>query len=361
MVGRDAARIAITAGGVGMAIVLNLFLLALYAGIRDEGNGWVSTRPVDAWVVGPHTTNFIKSSSLLRAGEAAALRAEPAVASATPVLRLIAQLEGTDRPVTAIVIGLEPASADGRPDVVEGAAGPGRGEIVLDRALARLLDVALDDSLLIQGQRFRVTGLSRGTNSIMTQLAFVSIEDAQAMLGLRDVVSYFLVRGVPGIEPEALAARLRERAPRAAVITQRDFARNNMDELRGGLLPVLATVAVLGAAVAVAVLALLLYGSVIEQREDYALLKALGAPTRTIVRVVLAQALAAVAGGFLLGLAAYALAVPVAWRLVPVVTLALSPGAVAIIGACALGVAVAGALLPLNRIARIHPAEVFRA
>lgn len=361
MVARDAARFAITIAGVGMSVVLILFLLALYDGVRTESNGWVATRPIDAWVAQAKTTNFIKASSYLPIRVADSLRAEPGVAEASPLLRLITLLEAGPHRITAIVVGLERGSELGRPDVVEGTSRVGNDEIILDWALARRLEVRLGDSLVIQERRLRVTGISRGTNSVLTQFAFITLDDAHEVLGFPDVASYFLVRAAPGVRADSLIDRLRARSERIAVLAQTTFAENNMDELRGGLLPILATVAVLGAIVAVAVLTLLLYGSVLERREDYALLKAIGAPSRVLGRVMLGQAVAAVLGGLVVGMVAFFIAVPLAGKFAPAVPLSLSAITVVVVSSVALAVGAIAALLPLRRIASIHPAEVFRA
>ncbi|MEO6446107.1 MAG: ABC transporter permease [Gemmatimonadaceae bacterium] len=361
MVARDAVRFAITTGGVGMAVVLMFFLLALYRGVRIESNGWVSSRPAAVWIAQVNTTNFIKASSFLPAAVADAAREQPGVAEAMPLLRLITLLETGQRHLTAIVVGIDSASTLGQPEVVEGTSQLSPGDIILDGALSRRLGAKPGDTLRIEGRPFRVTGISRGTNSVLTQFAFITFEDASSLLGFPGVASYVLVRALPGTNADTLATTLRASIPKVAVLTQLDFADNNMDELRGGLLPILATVAVLGGIVAVAVLTLLLYGSVLERREDYALLKAIGAPSRVLATVMMGQAFAVVSGGVIVGLGVYAIAVPVAARLAPAVPLALSAGTVIVVSACAFVTGVIGTLLPLGRIARIHPAEVFRA
>jgi putative ABC transport system permease protein len=361
MIACDATRFAITIAGVGMAVVLMLFLVALYNGVRTESNGWVASRPVDAWVAQMNTTNFIKASSFVPASLVDSLREEPGVAEVTPLLRVITLFESGPRHATAVVIGLDPGSAAGRPDVIAGTSRPETGGMILDGALAHRLGVHLGDSLDLEGHRFHVTGISRGTNSVLTQFAFVTIDEARELLPIRGIASYFLIRAAPGVRAEELIGRLRARSPHVAVLPQAIFAENNMEELRGGLVPILATVAVLGGIVAVAVLTLLLYGSVLERREDYALLKALGASSGVVARVVLAQAMTAVCGGLIVGTLVYAIVAALAARLVPAVPLSLAVEAAALVAAGAFVTGALGALVPLRRIARIHPAEVFRA
>jgi putative ABC transport system permease protein len=259
------------------------------------------------------------------------------------------------------VIGLEQESAAGRPHVVAGSPTPTPGGIVLDRALARRLDLTIGDSLTIEQRPFHVTGLSRGTNSVLTQFAFISMEDARALLGLDQVVSFVLVRGTDGTEENVLLERLRTRLPNADVLSQEAFSENNREESKAGLIPLLLTVAVLGGLVAAIVLTLLLYGSVLERREDYALLKAMGASPALLLRVVLGQAGAVVLGGLLVGPLAYLVAVPVVGALAPTVPVALSPLPVTAVVLGAFVIGGVGSVLPLRRIQRIDPGEVFRA
>lgn len=361
MIMHDRMRFGITIAGVGVAVVLMLFLLALYDGVRTESNGYVAGRPVDAWVAQGNTTNFIKSSSFLPAQVADTLRAVPGVAEVSPLLRLITLLEIGPRRTTAIVVGIEPHSLAGRPVVVAGSDRLEPGGMILDQALARRFGVRLGDSLHAQGHTFKVTGLSRGTNAVLTQLAFITRNDATELLGLPGVTSFLLVRSMAGVPQSVLMQRLRESTRGMSVLTQEEFAANNMDELSGGLFPILATVAVLGGIVAATVLALLLYGSVLERREDYALLKAIGASERVLAFLIVRQSLAAVGGGLVFGVFAYYACAPLILRIVPEMLLALSVRALVMVAAGAVVTGMLGALWPLRRISRIHPAEVFRA
>ena len=361
LIADEAARFGITIVGVAMAVVLMCGLLAINDGVRVESNGWVSSRPIDVWVAQGRTTNFIKASSFLPTSLADTVRDTPGVREFTTLLRLITQLEHGERRVTAIVVGLAADADAGRPQVVAGSASPGGNGIVLDRALAHRLRAGIGDTVRLEGRSLPVVGLSRGTNSVLTQVAFIPLAEATTLLPVQGITSYFLVRG-DGREPaDSLAARLRARMPRAAALTQAEFAANNVRELHGGIAPILAAVAVLGAIVGAAVLALLLYGAVLERREDYALLKAVGAPSSVLARVVVGQALAAVAGGVLAGVGLYLLVAPLVSRVMPPVPLALDARDVAYVAAGALAVGLLAALLPVRRIARIHPAEVFRA
>lgn len=361
MIAFDRLRFAITIAGIGCAVVLMLFLLALYNGVRVESNGYIAERPAQAWVAQDNTTNFIKSSSWVRASAGDALRAVSGVAEVSPILRLITTVDIGVQRTTAIVLGIEPRSTLGRPQVVDGVDTLARGELILDRALARRYGAQVGDTLQVQGRPFRLVGLSRGTNAILTQLAFIPLDDARDLLGFRDVASFFLVRGTPSVATDALVDALRGRVAHTNVFSQETFAATNMDELRGGLLPILATVAVLGGTVALAVLTLLLYGTMLERREAYAVLKAIGAADGYLTRLIVTQAMVAVLGGLAFGATAYAICAPITVRLVPVMALAIPWPALGMVAVAVVALGAVGALLPLRRVARIHPAELFRA
>lgn len=357
----DRLRFAITIAGIGVSVVLVLFLIALHDGIRRESNGYFERRPIDAWVAQDNTNNFIKSSSFVPMLARLAFDSVPGVAEVTPLVRLITTMDLPTAPVSVIVLGIDATSSAGVPDVSDGRAAPARGELVLDGALARRHHLAIGDSVTVQGRHFRIIGISHGTNSVLTQFAFISLADAHDLLGVPQLASFFLVRAKAGVTADTLAAHLNGRFPRTRAFTRDAFATSNLHELQEGLIPILITVAVIGGTVALIVLTLLLSGAILEQRETYAVLKALGASSGTLTRVVVAQSLVAVLGGVLCGLALYALCAPLVLRLVPVLALALRPQAAMAVSAAAVVVGLIGALVPLWRVARIHPAELFRA
>lgn len=357
----DRMRFAITAAGIGCAVALMLFLVALHDGVRIEANGYITSRPVHAWITQDNTTSFIKSSSFLLAAGSAAIASVEGVEEVTPIIRVITTMAFGDERVSVILLGIDAGSPAGRPSLTEGSMLAAAGDLVVDRAFARTRGLALGDSVLMQGRRFRVVGLSEGTNAVMTQFAFVGLDDARALLGIPQLASFFLVRAKAEVSADSLVARLEGRLPGTNVFTRDAFASNNLRESQGGLLPILVTVATLGGIVALAVLSLLLYGAILEQRETFAVLKAIGASDRVLARVVIFQSLAAVASGLAFGLAAYVICAPLIVRIVPVLALSLSWQAALAVAGLVTAIGLVGALLPLRRVATIHPAELFRA
>jgi putative ABC transport system permease protein len=245
--------------------------------------------------------------------------------------------------------------------VVDGAGTLEDGEIIVDRALARRSGLSVGDWLTIRGTLYQVSGLSTGTNVVVSQFTFVNQREAELLAGIKGVTSFYLVRARPGVAPSVLAARLEAAAPALNVFTASEFTRNNLEEMQAGLLPILATVALFGLVIGGALLTLLLYSSILERREDYAVLKAIGAGQGFLRALVVRQSLATVLCGLAFGAASYVVAAPAIQLLVPVLALALCTADLVLIAAAVVVMGAVGALIPLARIERIYPAEVFRA
>jgi len=363
LVSHDWVRFAVTVSGTGAALALMLFLASAYDGVKVESNGYVAGRPAGAWVAQGNASNLVRATSFMNPAWPDILRDSPAVGSVAPMLRLVLPVTIHGKSHTAFVWGIDPSLPATRPTVVLGDANLDPGEIILDRALARKADVTIGGTVGVQDRTFRVAGLSVGTNAVMTQFTFVRLEEANELLPitLRNVLSFLLITPKPGVSVDALVGDLRGRQDELNVLTSPEFVENNLDELRSGLLPILGTIGIFGAAVGSLVLTLLVYSSVLERREDYTLLKAIGAGPGYVRRLVLGQCLLAVAWGYGFGFAICVAIRPVLAWAVPVFVMSLSWPASAVIGLAAIAMGLTSAWLPLHQIERIYPAEVFRA
>jgi putative ABC transport system permease protein len=145
------------------------------------------------------------------------------------------------------------------------------------------------------------------------------------------------------------------------VFSKTEFVENTLTEMKTGVLPILWTVAVLGCVVGVAVMMLMLYGSVFEKREDYALLKALGASHRFLTFLVIRKALMCSLLGFILGFLLNRLLNPLLTSLVPELCMEFRWSLAGIVLSASLAIGVLGSWLSIIKVIRFSPAEVFRA
>ncbi len=357
---RNRGAAVVTVFGVAATVSLLLFLFAVHDGVKDGSTRYVRTAAVDIWVSQKNSDNILKSSSFLPAAVAQRVAAIDGVAVASPLVRVITKGEiGGRRTSTLFVLAFDPDTRLGAPEtVVEGTSSLRPRELVLDRSFARKYGLQVGGTLDIQGKRFRVAGISEGTNPLVSQFAFARTDDASELLGLRDVASFIVVR--VNANRAAVAQRIRAAFPNLAVHEAPDFVRFHEDEMNSGVLPVFFAAAAFAAAVGALLVALMLYQSVLERREDYATLKAIGASQRYLLRLVVSQALLVTALGCVAGAAVVAVVTPLILQLVPALAIRFSPLLVSIfpvalvVGACA-------AAVPLRLLRRIYPAEVFRA
>jgi putative ABC transport system permease protein len=249
----------------------------------------------------------------------------------------------------------------GLPEVVEGPESIRSGEILLDRAFARRRGLAVGNFVQMGDASLVVAGFTRGTNAVVAQFGFTTLEESRRMTGLDGVVSYFLVWLESDVDADAVSALITGSNPSLSAFSGASFARQNLEELQTGVIPLLSTIAFLGSLLGVLLLSLLLYGSVAERRVDFAVMKAVGAEQSYVRKVVTGQALITAIPGFLIGLVFYLAAGPVLDYVVPEVVLAINAWYLASVFIGSLTAALISSWIPAWMLAGVYPAEVFRA
>jgi putative ABC transport system permease protein len=362
MVWNERARFGITTCGIACLTLLVLFLGEVYEGVKTGAVGYIRGSGAEVWICRKNSTNLLRSSSFLPAAVESAVRAVPGVRETGALLRILSFARIRGKSVTLFLFGFDPAEFLGPPrSLAAGTTALSTGEMILDRSFAAKHGLRIGDSLDVQERRFRIAGLSKGTNAVVAQYAFTTIENAQDLLGIPGTASFFLVRGDQTGGGIALAKSIRAACPGLSVFTQTEFVENTLAEMKTGVLPILWVVTVLGCAVGITVMTLLLYGSVLEKREDYALLKALGASHSLLTLLVVRKALTCSAAGFTLGFLTNVLLNPMLVRGVPELCLEFSWRFAAFALFVALAVGVLGSWLSVVKVIRFSPAEVFRA
>jgi lipoprotein-releasing system permease protein len=226
--------------------------------------------------------------------------------------------------------------------------------------------------MLPRSRRFRVAGIyDSGFYDYDANWAFVTLESAQGLAGVGDVVSLLEVRVAKLDDASAVAQNLVGRAgPGFTATTWMD---ENRALFRALSLEKLVTALFIGLITFVAGLNILvvLTMTVTERARDIAVLMALGTRRRQIRRIFVLQGLAVSITGTAVGLAAgYGFAwIADRWRLIP-----LNPEIYAIpyvpfhgngldaiwIAAAALAISVAATIVPARAAARILPVEILR-
>lgn len=354
-------RLIVSIGGVALAMTLILALDAIVAGSERQITAYIDHSGADVIVSQAGVRTLHMSASAIPTRDLATIRAEPGVASVTPILYMTNMLVVNDQRSLAYIIGLPQGAEAGAPWRMEtGARSPGQGEAIIDAAIARQAGVSIGGRVTILGQPLTITGLASGTASITNSVAFISFDDFARIRGGAGTASFFLVKARSGVALPDLANRIQRDMPEVTAQTRAQFAAQERQIVSDMTTDLVSIMDLIGFAIGLAVLALTVYTATLSRRAEYGVLKALGARSVHLARVALAQAYISVALGFALGLAlTFALTV-VAPRIASNIALEVRADELLKVGAISVFIATLSALLPIGQIARLDPTQVFK-
>jgi putative ABC transport system permease protein len=252
-------------------------LLFVMTGIVEQFN----TEPYDAvevigadtWVVPDGISGPFTALSAAPIAALDAVVAENKAAVVTSRANVIGEPGG--EPSGVILIGHEPAAL-GAPQTVEGRAATQPGEVVADQTL----DLSVGQDVTILGQPFTVVGeTNRATFLGGIPLVFMVLSDAQQLtFGTDDVISGALVEGEPSSIP-----------PGSKTMSADEVAQSVLDPLDGAVASIDLVRALLWL-VAGVIVGAVVYLSALDRLRDFAVLKAVGAPTRMLLGSLALQA-----------------------------------------------------------------------
>lgn len=382
LAGRDIlhawGKFVFTGIGLGLLIGVTLTMAGVYRGMVDDGKALLDNSGADLWVVQKDTLGPYAESSSLQDDGWRAIRAMPGVADAANATYLTMQVRRGQGDVRAMVVGVAPG----------GAGTPGWPPyLVAGRQITRshyeaVADIAtgfrLGDRIRIRRNHYIVVGLTRRmVSSNGDPMVFIPLKDAQEAQFLKDndailqsrrrtaqnpafdrpgvpglldaaiaaqegnpFVNAVLVRVAPGHAPEQVAEPIR-RWRRLTVYT-----RAQMEDILVGKL--IATSAkqigmflVILAAVSAAIVAFIIYTLTMDKIREIAVLKLIGTRNRTIATMILQQALALGAIGFVVGKITATFAAPLFPKYVLLMPADSAAGFFALLVICALASVIA--------------------
>lgn len=163
----------------------------------------------------------------------------------------------------------------GAPPVVDGRLPSGPGEAVVDVSA----DIEIDAAIAVAGVPFTVVGLAEDRTILAgIPMVFVPTSDAQDLVfRSRDVISAVLVDGASTA------------APGTSVVGAEQIAEDTLAPLEGAIASVDLVRALLWVVAAV-IIGAVVYLSALERQRDFAVLKAIGAPNRSLLMSLALQA-----------------------------------------------------------------------
>ena len=356
----EKGRFAISVAGVAFAVLLILIVLSLYRGWSRAGEVFEEL-PGQLWVVQHGTSDPFHSVSLLTESDLSRVQGTPGVAAVVPVLsrQMSLTVGGYESSVRLMALG---SPAD---QVVAGDMAarflPPTGNIVIDRILSRKTGLDVGDELVLGGTKLTVARVTPPGGDVLSQFAFVSYADAVAIFGVQGIVNYGMVVLGEGVNEQEVSAEISRQNSGVTVYTSREFAESVRKEIDESFIPIILILVIIGFVVGAAVVGLTVYTATIERVREFGVMKALGASSVFLYRVVLTQSAALTATGFIAGVLAALGTARLAEQAVPEFATEFRAEDIGFVFLAAALMAVIASTMPVRRINSIDPAMVFRA
>jgi putative ABC transport system permease protein len=335
----------------GLVFAIALLISGINASFQNEAKRAVQSLRADQWLVSKDSLGAFNTATPLDNGPgiAAAVAREPGVRAANPVL--IFPFTVTKPSVRDLnIIGVVPKGV-GAPAVADGRALKASGEVVADKSAG----FALGDTLHLHGLTLHVVGRTHGISyNAGTPALFVSFNDAQQLF-FPAGKNGDLVREFTKGEASAIVVRGKVSHPPAYLGVRTNAA--ILSDLRRPLEKATSTISflrILVWVIAAGIIGSVLYLQAIERTRDFAVFKATGVSSRTLLVGIALQAI-------LLAVSAAAAALLIAWLLGPTMTLRIEvpPSAYLALPVVAIAVGLIASLFGLRRAVTVDPAVAF--
>jgi putative ABC transport system permease protein len=299
-------RFLLTCLGLGLLMGVALSMVGIYQGVVAEALALSRAMDADLWVVESGTRGPFAEASRLPGDVRDMVQRLPGVATAGRITLRTVEAHAQLGFVRLQVVGYEPGRPGGPVMIAMGRAlGQSRYEMVADRRSG----LAPGATLLLGGDRYHVVGTTTGlVSSGGDPLAFIHLRDSQelqfkltppaarraaaagAAPGGTDTVNAVVARLHPGADVVGVVETVRRwkhltaltNAEQSDVLTRSLVQRAR---LQLGMFTVLLLL------VSAVIIALIIYTMTMDKVREIATLKLIGAPDRTIVGLVLQQAM----------------------------------------------------------------------
>jgi len=362
----DKVRLVVTLTGVVFAVVLIAVQAGLFVGFTSATSSVIDNTDADIWICARGMRNFDVTSPLPLKAYYQAL-STPGVAEAR---RLVVQFANWKKPdggtESVEVVGFELPSGMGKPWSVSAGSLESLNltdTVVIDEVYKAKLGVAdLGDSVEVNGHRARVVAFTRGIRSFTTSpYIFCSLPIAQTLCNLRESkFTYVLVKSAPGVAVAAVKRALLEHVDGVDVYSQGEFSGKTqkywMFTTGAGMALLIA--AGLGLVVGVVVVAQTLYATTMDHLAEFGTLRAMGASSGYIHRIIVIQALASAFAGYTMGILVSYVVVQFSEK--GGASILLPPWLAAGLFAVTVAMCVGAALISINKVTRLDPVMVFK-
>jgi len=362
-------RFALTGLGLGGLLGIVVTMAGIYEGALDDALRLPRATGAELWVVQPRTKGPFAEPSRIPRDTRDLVRRMPGVAAAGAVTFQTVQTAAGGKPLRLFIQGYEPGRPGGPPAVASGHS-------ITESHYQMIADAS---SGLMVGQQvplgpyddlYAVVGLTQGmVTSSGDPVVWLTLLDAQALqfavppaLQRREKaagrsplvtadINAVLVRLQPGASASAVAGDIDRWKHLSAVSQQQEesyltvFVIEKMQKQLGMFMAILIVVSAV-------ILALIIYTLTMDKLRSIATLKLVGAPDRTIIALIVQQALILGVSGFAIGVGLTALFKDYFPRRV-----LMQPGDLAVLLGVVVIVCLLGSALSVRAAVKIDPAR----
>jgi putative ABC transport system permease protein len=320
----DRARFTTTVLGVSFAAFLMVFQGSLLAGFLGAASRFIDASDFDIWITarGVQAFEFGAPVPARTQDFAAGVSGVQETSRACVAFAVFRKLDGKQQVVA--LVGAD--SNIGRnfpvPELAERPGNLSPESVIYDASDRSVLEtLSLPARVEINGQRANIDYEVTGYGGFLGVPAlFTSYRNAARYLGFStEKGMYILARVAKQYSVTGVQQSLRQRLPEADVLTREEFAHKSRWywAVKTGAGSAILTAAILGFLIGLVVVSQTIYANTMENIEEYATLKALGASRGFVARILIVESLICGAAGSILGLLAVIPAMQYARVLIP--------------------------------------------
>ena len=356
---KDKTRMALSVGGVALAVMLILVLNGFLDGLYAQITSYLDRTPGSVVVAQEDVVNLLGSTSLLPAGIESQAEAVRGVDEVIPILSQFVILDLHEKKQPAYLVGYDPDLGGGPWELASGREPRTKKEMVFDRILASRHGLKIGDQVEVLGKDLTIVGLSNGTTSWMTSFFFLRKEAAEDLLLAPGASSFLLIKTSANADKGEVLQGLNELSGVNA-LAKKEMGANDLNlfsKVFSAPLKLMSSIAFL---VGTMIVGLVIYTITVERQREYGVIKAIGGTNRVLYRVVLFQTQAAAIIGAITGVL---LAFTVSQAIMaarPQFLIVINPNDAGWALVSGLVMALIAAFFPARVVAGLEPAEVFR-
>jgi putative ABC transport system permease protein len=365
MMVHDKLKMVGTLVGVIFAVLLSNQQAGTFLGLLKKNTMFIDAAGADIWIVPPNTEQLAAAKPIPEAISRQA-RGVPGVAWAEPLLFGAAQVAlpgGAAEAVTVVGTRL-PAMRGGPWNMVAGEPG------VLAQPDTMIFEDGVRDILgglnlgsvrEVGGRNVQVGGFTWGLLPFGPSYAFADYDLARLILHVDSDRANFILVGVDkGASVADVRARLAASFPDVKVMTGQELARSTIKYVlvRTAIGVTFGTSTLFGLIIGFVIVSLTIFSAVVDNIREFGTLKAIGATTWDLAKLLLAQSVAYALLGSVIGLAVVTRIADAVRS--PKFAIVIPPEMVVVTTAAMVLLCVLASSFALLRLRKLEPAMVFR-